>query len=86
MFVSLHLVLSAGIIHLQFSGVAGLGEGDVYNAVSGGKGYLLKACQASDGVEMHGVLVTYYDAPTPTEWHCYCFLVCFWMGAESSCG
>lgn len=48
-------------------------------------------CQDSDSLEMHGMLVIYYEPPTPTELHFKCkdrlvLFFFFWMSADSRCG
>ena len=59
----------------------------VYQAISGRKMLPLNGCQDSDSLEMHGMLVIYYEPPTPTELHFKCKerLVC-WTGTDGRCG
>lgn len=39
----------------------------IFHSISGRKMLPLNSCQGSDSLEIHGMLVIYYEPPAPTE-------------------
>lgn len=59
----------------------------VYHAISARKMLPLNGCQDSDSLEMHGMLVIYYEPPTPAELHFKCKeRLVSWTSTDHRCG